>query len=94
MIATKKEARIAVLERKNRELEAQLAHVYHFARVGLVKATRNNTMGSGILVRLNYLGGKEVCPAFLIKDGLSDELIQALLESLKYSYERAVEFKP
>lgn len=94
MMKQKKSERLAVLERKNRELEAQLAHVYHFARVGLVKATKARTVGSGILVQMHYLGGSEVCPAFVLKDGLSDETIVALIEQLKDSYEKAVEFKP
>ena len=92
--ARKKIARIKELERKNRELEAQLAYVYHYAKHGIAKTDRSQMTGSGIVVQLHWLGGKEVCPAFLMKDGFSKATIEALTEDLKFSYERAVEFKP
>lgn len=90
----KKDLRIAELERKNRELEGQMAHVYHFAEIGLVKATRDNTFGSGVLVTMAYLGGREVCHPFMLKDGLSDATIAALCDDLAYSYNKTMEFKP
>lgn len=91
---TKKDVRIATLERKNRELEAELAHTFHFAEAGIRQATRERTMGSAVVVTMHYLGGKEVCPPFLLKDGLSDATIAALREDLRYGYAKAVEFKP
>jgi len=86
--------RVATLSRRVLELEAQLAHASHFARIGLVQAGRDRTMGSAVIVQMHYLGGKEVCPPFALKDGLSPETIAALLSDLRYTYERAVEFKP
>lgn len=99
MTVEKKQRRLsqmAELQRKNRELEAQLASTYHFASVGLADPkgpTRARTMASGVLVQMHYLGGREVCPAFVLKDGLSDELILALRRDIKHSWDRAVEFK-
>lgn len=91
---SRKDLRIETLERKNRELEANLAHTYHFAQAGIIQAGRDRTMGSGIVVTMHYLGGKEVCPPFMLKDGLSVPLIAALCNDLIYSFDRAVEFKP
>lgn len=89
-----KAEQIKDLERKLLETQAQLAHVYHFAGQYLVEADRHRTLGSGILVRLNYLGGKQVCNPFVLKDGFSPETIAALLAELKYSYDKTIEFKP
>lgn len=85
---------VATLKRKNMELEAQLAHVYHFAEQGILQANRDTTFGSGVLVRLSYLGGREVCSPFVIKDGLSNGTIAALRDDLAYSYTKTMEFKP
>lgn len=91
---SKKDARIATLERKLVELQACGAHVPHFAEIGIRKASRERTMGSGIVVTMHYMGGAEVCLPFLLKDGLSDATIEALRADLRYTYDRAVEFKP
>ncbi len=91
---SKKAARVAALERKVLELEAQLVHVYHFARIGIAKAGRDRTRGSAVVVRLTYLGGAEVCPPFALKDGLSPATIEALTEDVRYSYERTTELRP
>ena len=86
--------KLATAERKLRETEAQLVHVYHFAQHGILKADTKRTVGSGILVQLHYLGGAEVCPAFVVKDGFSDQTITALCADLQRSYEKTIEFKP
>lgn len=80
------------LHRKVRELEAQLAHAYHFADAYLDKA--GNLMGSGVLLRLDALGGKEIIPPVMIKDGLSPAIIAAIRADLVRSYELAIAFKP
>jgi hypothetical protein len=85
---------LAVLKRKLLETEAQLVHVYHFAHHGILKADTKRTLGSGILVRLNYLGGAEVCLPFVVKDGFSDETISALHEDISRSYDKTIEFRP
>jgi hypothetical protein len=90
----KRDVEIATLKRKLMETEAQLAHVYHFVNASIDKANKQRLMASGVLVRLNFLGGEEVCIPFVIKGGLSDATIQALKQDCRESYESAVEFKP
>lgn len=86
---------IATLQRKLAEAEAAQAHIYHFAKAFIqANTTRAKMMGSGIVVRLNYLGGKEVCSPFMLKNGFSDELIAALVADMQYSFANAIEFKP
>lgn len=84
----------AQLQHKIKELEAQLAHVYHFVDFNLNKVSSEKLMGSGVLIQMHFLGGTEVCPPFVIKDGLNPETIAALRQDLVRSYERATEFKP
>lgn len=84
----------AVLERKVKELEAQLAHQYHFAHAQIGKASIDKTFGSAVILELTFLGGHKVIEPVAIKDGLSNETIAAIKADLKRSYERTVEFKP
>lgn len=90
----KLETEIRALKRKLLESDAQLAHVYHFVNVQIAKAGKKHLMASGVLVQLHFLGGKEVCPAFVVKNGLSDATVEALKQDCRESYENAVEFKP
>lgn len=79
--------------RENVELKAQLAHVYHFADAAISKAG-GALMGSGVLVTMHALGGRElICPV-VIRDGLSEATIAALRADLARSYALAVAFKP
>lgn len=87
-------ARIAELERKLAESNAQLSYVYHFANIGIQKANCATLKGGGIIVRLHHLGGKEVCPAFMIKDGFSQDTIDGLARDIWRSYESAIELAP
>lgn len=81
------------LERTILELKAQLAHSYHFADATIGKAGVN-LMGSGVLLQLTGLGGNEIIPPVMIRDGLSEETIAALRKDLARSYELAVAYKP
>lgn len=89
-----KAARIAELEQKLKEAEAQQAHVYHFADAGIGKMSTEHLMGSGVMLTLTVLGGCEVFRPVLIRDGLSDETIAALKEDLKRSFKLATLHKP
>jgi len=89
-----KAQRIADLEMKLREALAGQAHVYHYADCGLDKASTDHLMGSGVILTLTTLGGREFVPPVLIRDGLSDQLIQSLRVDLRRSYELAVMPKP
>ena len=73
-----KEQKIAELERKLQEALAGQASVYHFAEAGLSKASTNHLTGSGVVITLTVLGGRELMRPTLILDGLSDDLIKAL----------------
>lgn len=90
---TKRE-RIAQLERKLRETEAQLAHVYWYAANGVADTDCTKHKGGGIVVQIHWLGGKEVCPPFMVKDGFSPESIAALRADIRRSYESATEIAP
>lgn len=89
-----KTQRIAELERKLQEALAGQVHNYHFASVGLEKATRNHLAASGVVITLTALGGKELIPPTVLRGGLSDELIYALRAELLHSYRDATAFKP
>lgn len=82
----------AALQRKIMELEAQMASVYHFADAELHKA--QSLMGSGVLIQMHALGGRELIKPVVIRDGLSPETIAALRNDLIRSYELATLFKP
>lgn len=80
------------LEQRLIEALAQQAHVYHFASAAVAKT--ENLMGSGILLQLTFLGGREAMPPVVIRDGLSAATVQALKADLKRSYDLAVLFQP
>lgn len=84
----------AQLRRRVQELEAQLVHVYHFADATLGRASMPHCMGSAVIVQLTALGGQEIINPVAIRDGLSDETIEALRADIRRSYERAVELAP
>lgn len=93
MNAKKKTKTRADLQREVMELKAQLAAMYHFASAELHKAGKG-LMGSGALLRLHALGGRELIVPVVIRDGLSDETIAALQRDIARSYASAVELKP
>lgn len=94
-MATKTKAKTrADLIRENKELKAQLAHVYHFADAALHKAGTDYMMASGVLLELHANGGREIICPVMIKDGLSADTIAALRRDIARSYDLAVMFKP
>lgn len=86
--------RIAELERKLLEAEAQLAHVYHFASRGLQNFGPNCFDGSAVILTLTGLGGKRTLGPVAIRNGLSQATIDALQSDFVRSYEDTVVFKP
>lgn len=92
-MAKKPETR-ADLHRKIAELHAQLACTYAFASRDLHKAGTPNLMASGVLLQLNALGGRELIPPVLIRDGLSPDTITALQRDITRSFEGATALKP
>jgi hypothetical protein len=89
-----KTQRIATLERKLIEADAGQAHVYHFADAYLDKASTKHLGASGVILTLTVLGGREICSPVLIRDGLSQETIDALKADMRRSYELATMYKP
>ena len=84
----------ADLQRQIVELQAQLASTYHFADQGLDKAGQDKLMGSGVVITMHALGGREIIPPVCIRDGLSDKTISLLRDDLAASYKLAIAFKP
>jgi hypothetical protein len=82
------------LERKVFELESQLVHRCHFASRSIDKAGTKKLMGSGVIISLVVLGGREIIEPLCIRDGLSDETIAALKADFARSYEIATMLKP
>ena len=82
------------LQRKILELEAQLTHRCHFAVRAIDKAGVKSLTGSGVIISLVTLGGREIIEPVCIRDGLSDETIAALKADFARSYETATMFKP
>lgn len=82
------------LERQVLELKAQLAYVYANASRDVEKASTKHMMASGVLLQLTALGGREIIKPVVIRDGLSDETIEALKKDLARSYELATAYRP
>jgi hypothetical protein len=51
-------------------------------------------MGSGVILSMTFLGGKEVFEPVMIRNGLSKETIEAIKADLVRSFEYATEMKP
>ena len=84
----------AVLRREAKELLAGQVHQYHYAEKEVEKASIDHIMGSGVILELTVLGGRELVKPVLIRDGLSKETIEAIQADLCRSYELATTFKP
>lgn len=84
----------AELVRKILELNAQLIHVYHFADQYLDNIRPGSYVGSGVLLQLSAIGGREIIPPVMIKDGLSTETIAAIRRDLARSYAEMTVFQP
>ncbi len=89
-----KAQRIAELERKLMEAESSHAHLYHYADANIDKASTGHLMGSGAIITLTVLGGREIFKPVLIRDGLSQETITALKADFVRSYGLATLAKP
>ena len=83
----------AMLEREILELKAQMTCRYTIAHGEINKASIDRMIGSGVLLQLTALGGKEIISPVLIKDGLSDETIEAIKVDLKRSYDLSVIYR-
>lgn len=94
MSKVKKDQRIAELERKLVEALAGQAHTYHYASHSISKASKKHLMGSGVVMTLTALGGREIFSPVLLRDGLSDATIESIKADIFSSYELATLHKP
>lgn len=83
----------ADLERKILELEALQPHRLAFGQTEIDKASVDRLMGSGVILSLTVLGGKQVLEPVCIRDGLSKETIAAIKADMHRSFEVASLYK-
>lgn len=89
-----KSQRIAELERKLYESNSYHIYRYHLASKSLDKLNTDRLMGSGVILSLTLLGGREAFQPVMISGGLSKETIAALKSDLARSFNYATEMKP
>ena len=66
---------------------------YSSAHSNLKNASIDRLMGSGVLVSLQFIGGKNIVEPLLIRDGLSNETIESLKKDIVRSNDLATMFK-
>lgn len=91
---SKKDARIAALERELLEAEAAQIHNLHFSSHALAKASEERMKGSAVIITISALGGREIVGPTMINNGLSQETIAALEADMLRSWNEALVFKP
>ena len=89
-----KAQRIAELEQKLEEAKAHHIYRHHFASKALDKFSTDKLMGSGVVLSLTLVGGKDLFEPVMIRNGLSKETIAALKADLARSFNYATELKP
>ena len=80
----------AMLRRRILELESQMAFTFVMALNGIKQATESRYMASGILLQLTAIGGKEIIPPTMIKDGFKPETIEAIAAEIQKSSDLTV----
>ncbi len=89
-----KATQIEELQRQLLESKASHAFVYGAATSVIHKASTQHMMGSGVVLTLTALGGREICLPVMMRDGLSEETIEALKKDLERSYQLATMWQP
>lgn len=89
-----KAQRIATLEEELQEAKAHHIYRHHFASKALDKFSTDKLIGSGVVLSLTLIGGKELFEPVMICNGLSKETIAALKADLVRSFNYATEMKP
>lgn len=79
----------AQLERRILELEAGSLIAHKHAKMDIVKASVDVRTGSGVVLTITALGGAEIIPPVMIRDGLSNAAIQALCADIQRSSDEA-----
>lgn len=88
------QTRIAELERKLFEARAQYASTLGQAFDDIPKAGISTLKASGVVLQLTGIGGKEIIPPVMIRDGLSPRTILAIQDDLRRSFELATLVNP
>lgn len=89
-----KAQRIVELEQKLEEAKAHHVYRYYFASKALDRLSTDKFVGSGVVLSLTLIGGKELFEPVMICNGLSKETIAALKADLVRSFNYATELKP
>ena len=76
------------------QYKASLIHTYHFAGNELLKCNSDRFMGSGLIVEIKKLSGEHMVMPFMVKDGLSNQTINSLLDDMQRSFDNSIQFKP
>ncbi len=79
------------LRKRIKALEAQLISSQYFAMLSLAHLTEKKYMGSGIVLTITDLSGKEVMSPAMIKNGFSKETVNALKKDFEKSMKDTLE---
>lgn len=74
--------------------KSALIHTYHFSGNEMLTCNRDRMLGSGVILAIYDLSGKTRVSPVMLKDGLSNETINSLLNDMQYSFDNAVSYKP
>ena len=86
---TKKELKRQVVTEK-----AFQVHNYHFASMAAETLNKERFLGSGFVITIHAMNGKELLGPVAIRDGFSPFTIESLQREFRDSYELATLFKP
>lgn len=85
---------LADAQRLAQEHLAAQVHQYHYADANIAKASVDKKMASGVILTITALGGGEIIHPVLIRDGLSNETVEALRGDFRRSFLLATRSKP
>ena len=86
--------RIADLERQLMEAKAAWVHHFHFADANVAQASTEKMRGSGVILTITALGGRQIVEPMIIPNGLSPETIEALRADFRRGFAYTTELKP
>ena len=69
-----------------KDTKAQLAHNLHFSNATISRASVDRCLGSAVILEISTLGGKKIIEPTAIRDGLSNETIEAIKKDLARSW--------
>ena len=81
-------------KQKYNDLLAQHNTNLIIAHARLSKVGNEHFMASAVVVTLNALGGREICPPFAIPDGLSQEAINELRKCIELAIQNSIKRIP